>query len=521
MLAATLLSLGAVFLAELGDRSQLITMTYTLRYRWWVVLTGVAIAAFTVHGVAVAIGHFLGSTVPARPAACVSAIAFLIFAVWVWREDTASDSETSPTAAEPRLALFTVVSSFALAELGDKTTLATVTLASDHHWAGVWIGTTLGMILADGLAIGAGLLLHRRLPERLLQVLTGLLFLLFGLWLLFDDALGFRSVAIAVTAAVVLAAATTAVSVRVAQTRRRRPTAAATPEDDSTRPERSSVAPGHPGSILLPLPEVSLRGADRPQGRLTSAVRTQAAKEALGESPLAAGCPESAASARHGHPDLLAEHVGDGPTRVFSSDILRITCEIRSSCGHITESVGPSSGVFVDPSQRQHPIRSGLHGCGHNCRYHDQQIHTDNRLLLEPGGGHIDEHDVRCPPEPPVRHGLSARTRATYLRGGDRGAQGRGHHDVGSYLSQLRSGNRTNPSGATMAALANFFRIKAAYFTDDEYYEKLDKELQWLCTMRDDGVRRIAQRAHGLPSAAQQKVLDRIDELRRAEGIDA
>lgn len=89
------------------------------------------------------------------------------------------------------------------------------------------------------------------------------------------------------------------------------------------------------------------------------------------------------------------------------------------------------------------------------------------------------------------------------------------------YLSQLRSGNRTNPSGATMAALANFFRIKAAYFTDDEYYEKLDKELQWLCTMRDDGVRRIAQRAHALPSAAQQKVLDRIDELRRAEGIDA
>ncbi|KEC36773.1 transmembrane protein [Mycobacterium tuberculosis KT-0079] len=122
------------------------------------------------------------------------------------------------------------------------------------------------MILADGLAIGAGLLLHRRLPERLLQVLTGLLFLLFGLWLLFDDALGFRSVAIAVTAAVVLAAATTAVSVRVAQTRRRRPTAAATPEDDSTRPERSSVAPGHPGSILLPLPEVSLRGRRPPSG---------------------------------------------------------------------------------------------------------------------------------------------------------------------------------------------------------------------------------------------------------------
>jgi transcriptional regulator with XRE-family HTH domain len=89
------------------------------------------------------------------------------------------------------------------------------------------------------------------------------------------------------------------------------------------------------------------------------------------------------------------------------------------------------------------------------------------------------------------------------------------------YLSQLRSGNRTNPSSATMAALANFFRIKSAYFTDDEYYEKLDKELQFYATVRDDGVRRIAARAQGLSPDAQQKVLDRIDELRRAESLDA
>ncbi len=75
------------------------------------------------------------------------------------------------------------------------------------------------------------------------------------------------------------------------------------------------------------------------------------------------------------------------------------------------------------------------------------------------------------------------------------------------YLSQLRSGNRTNPSAATMAALANFFRIKSAYFTDDEYYEKLDKELSWLATMRDDGVRRIALRAAELSPEAQQEVV--------------
>ncbi|OBI73725.1 secretion protein EspR [Mycobacterium asiaticum] len=88
------------------------------------------------------------------------------------------------------------------------------------------------------------------------------------------------------------------------------------------------------------------------------------------------------------------------------------------------------------------------------------------------------------------------------------------------YLSQLRSGNRTNPSSATMAALANFFRIKPAFFTDDEYYEKLDKELQYLSSVRENGVRRIAARAQGLTPEAQAKVLDRIDELRRTEGLD-
>ncbi|HXA87561.1 MAG TPA: transcriptional regulator [Mycobacterium sp.] len=89
------------------------------------------------------------------------------------------------------------------------------------------------------------------------------------------------------------------------------------------------------------------------------------------------------------------------------------------------------------------------------------------------------------------------------------------------YLSQLRSGNRTNPSSATMAALANFFRIKSAYFTDDEYYEKLDRELSWLSTMRDEGVRQIAVRTIGLSSQSQQNLVERVDELRRAEKLDA
>lgn len=196
MFAAMLISLGVVFLAELGDKSQLITMTYALRHRWWVVLSGVAIAAFAIHGISVTVGHFLGLTLPQRPIAAIAGVAFIGFAAWSWREGTGSAPGEAPV-REPRFVLFAVVSSVLLAELGDKTMLATVALASDHNWLGVWLGATAGMVLADAVAIAVGSLLHRRLPEHLLHSAAGLLFLACGLWILFDEALGWRPVAIA------------------------------------------------------------------------------------------------------------------------------------------------------------------------------------------------------------------------------------------------------------------------------------------------------------------------------------
>lgn len=222
MLAAALISLGVVFVAELGDKSQLITMTYALRHRWWVVLSGVGIASFLVHGVSVAIGHFLGLSLPERPIAFAAAIAFLLFAAWTWREGRSGGNDEEVRVAEPRFILFAVISSFVLAEFGDKTMLATVALASDHQWAGVWIGATVGMVLADGVAIAAGALLHTRLPERFLHGLASVLFLLFGLWMLFDGALGWRWVAVAVTSGV----AVTAVGAAVYRLLRKPPSAA-------------------------------------------------------------------------------------------------------------------------------------------------------------------------------------------------------------------------------------------------------------------------------------------------------
>jgi putative Ca2+/H+ antiporter (TMEM165/GDT1 family) len=211
MLTAALVSLSVVFIAELGDKSQLMTMTYALRHRWWVVLSGVGIASLMVHGLSVAIGHFLGLTLPERPIAFAAGVAFLLFAVWTWREGTKNGNDAVPSVAEPRHALPAIISSFVLAELGDKTMLATVALASDHSWAGVWIGATLGMVLADGAAIAVGAVLHRRLPERFLHGLASVLFLLFGLWLLLDSALRLPLVAVGATGAVAVAAITVGV----------------------------------------------------------------------------------------------------------------------------------------------------------------------------------------------------------------------------------------------------------------------------------------------------------------------
>ena len=90
-----------------------------------------------------------------------------------------------------------------------------------------------------------------------------------------------------------------------------------------------------------------------------------------------------------------------------------------------------------------------------------------------------------------------------------------GIHMSAPYLSQLRSGARTNPSAATMAALARFFRIEVAYFTDDAYYDRLARELSALAHMRDEGVRRITARVVALSPAAREDVLAHADQLHR------
>ena len=111
------------------------------------------------HAASVALGFGMGALLPTEWIGLVAGIAFLGFAAWTLRGDHLTEAEKSKAGRTARSAVIAVTVAFFLAELGDKTMLATVTLASQHDWLGTWIGSTIGMVLADALAIGVGLLL--------------------------------------------------------------------------------------------------------------------------------------------------------------------------------------------------------------------------------------------------------------------------------------------------------------------------------------------------------------------------
>ena len=180
MISALLLSFAVIFIAELGDKTQLVAMTFALRYRWWVVLGAITAATTLVHVLSVAIGHYLGAALPGHLLGIIAGAMFVFFGLWTLRGDSLSDEEKSRVQRASGIAFFVVTSAFFLAELGDKTMLATITLAADNDWLGVWIGSTLGMVVADGLAVIVGLVVGRRLPARAIKYGSAAVFIVSG-----------------------------------------------------------------------------------------------------------------------------------------------------------------------------------------------------------------------------------------------------------------------------------------------------------------------------------------------------
>ena len=187
---AFLLSTAVIFVAELGDKSQLMAMTFAARYRARDVLIGITVATAVVHLASVGIGFWIGDAFAEHQGAIAIAagLAFLGFAAWTLRGDELSEEEANKARHSTGAAILAVGVAFFLAELGDKTMLATITLATQEGWLGTWIGSTVGMVAADALAIGVGALLGRQLPEKVIRYGAAVLFALFGVLLVLDGA---------------------------------------------------------------------------------------------------------------------------------------------------------------------------------------------------------------------------------------------------------------------------------------------------------------------------------------------
>lgn len=188
-MAAFFQAFAFIFLAEMGDKTQLVALAFATKYRPGVVIAGVAAATLVVHLFSVAIGEVLGLTLPRQWVAGLAGVAFIGFGLWTLRGDELDEGET---ARERALGPFlTVAVTFFIAELGDKTMLATVTLAGQLRAAfPVWLGSTAGMVVADGLAVIVGVVAGKRIPERVVKFVAAGLFIVSGLWLLGSVLLG-------------------------------------------------------------------------------------------------------------------------------------------------------------------------------------------------------------------------------------------------------------------------------------------------------------------------------------------
>jgi len=181
---AFLLSTAVIFIAELGDKSQLMALTFATRFKPLPVLIGITVATAVVHAVSVFVGAALGAAIPTTPITIVAAIAFVIFGLWTLRGDQLTAEDEERAARPTHHAVLAVGTVFFLAELGDKTMLATITLATQEGLFGTWLGSTVGMVAADALAILVGRQLGARLPERTIRIGAAVAFFAFAALLL-------------------------------------------------------------------------------------------------------------------------------------------------------------------------------------------------------------------------------------------------------------------------------------------------------------------------------------------------
>ena len=177
--AAFAASLVFVVLAEMGDKTQLLAMSFATCYNPYKVMLAVFIATVANHALAVVAGQFITAIVPIDIISLAASLSFIGFGLWTIRGDKLKEEAKKVSRYG---AVATVAIAFFIAEFGDKTQLATISLAAEYqNPVSVLMGTTIGMLIADGVGIVVGVMLCKRLPQRKIKWFSAIIFIIFGL----------------------------------------------------------------------------------------------------------------------------------------------------------------------------------------------------------------------------------------------------------------------------------------------------------------------------------------------------
>jgi putative Ca2+/H+ antiporter (TMEM165/GDT1 family) len=184
LIEAWLVSIGVVALAEIGDKTQLLTLVLAARYRKpWPIVAGIFVATLANHAVAGAAGAWLARTIGPEAMRWVLGVSFLAMAAWMLVPDRLDEAQASPRRAGG--VFLSTAALFFLVEIGDKTQIATVALAARFDsLLAVVMGTTVGMLLANVPVAFLGDSLVKRVPVRAVHAVAAAIFAAMGIGVL-------------------------------------------------------------------------------------------------------------------------------------------------------------------------------------------------------------------------------------------------------------------------------------------------------------------------------------------------
>ena len=187
---AFLVSTSIVALAEMGDKTQLLSLVLAARFRRpWPIVAGIFVATLLNHMLAGAVGAWVTTVLGPQALRWGLGLSFIAMAAWMLIPDKLDEDDTA--SAAPRLGVFGATAlAFFLAEMGDKTQIAPIVLAAQYD-AYLWVvaGTTLGMMLANAPVVWLGERITRRVPIRAVHGVSAAIFLVLGVMTLLAPAL--------------------------------------------------------------------------------------------------------------------------------------------------------------------------------------------------------------------------------------------------------------------------------------------------------------------------------------------